>query len=623
MFAPGTTVFSVPPNVPIPTSPQMAMNLAEQIFRSNGTLASAKKRAIGMFLTELVYNNEELKPGEKKRWRKFYDDFGIHYHLNQSLLDIETYGNHVGSLIIPFDRTLQCTRPGCGKAWPFSVVADEHKHLFKFDFVQTNTKLGWEFRATCPHCKFTGPFLPIDTVSDDDTRVKIRHYPVSREIELVHDLTSGDTQYYWRIPSDVSRPILSKNPFHLERTPIGLLTAVSKNYNYRFRPGAVCHLKAPTLSGIRNGGWGIPDVLYHLERLVCIQMLRRAATVGASEYVYPFRVISLDANTTSGANQVQPSSPGMPPLDRASAQNAISALIHARQNDPGGIASCPFPVRYQFFGADLAAIAPIDLMEFQENALLNDLGYSVQLWKGDLNVQVTPTAGRIFETAHTHLPFFANWWLRWFTQKLSGIRGWTDPNPALAKMRIFDDPSLAGVMLEMFSQNKLPGEAIWDMIGRPGRFKSDQQAVGDEAIAIGRISQEVQDAAEKAGLTQQLSKPGGLLGPPPGQPGQPGQPQPGGPAISGPNGQAMPASGNSQLSLGDVDAEAQQIAQQLATAPGPVRSQQLRQLRQQNPPLHRLVRQYVEEIRAGIRAEGGTPALVAAEQQSGQQGAPQ
>lgn len=604
--------FNPLPGVPVTPEVRTSFNWAERIYYANGTLASATAKAIALHMTPPEVSGEDMEESERVKWSDYLHEVKFMEILREVLLDRRVTGNSVSTMTVGFDRMLVCR---CGVSLPFDEMNNPN---YRFKFTPTSSsETGWQFSMFCPRCKKINAVKPLDTMSTDVTRIRIHRYALPREIELVHDLVSGDTQYWWRIPPDITRPILAGSIYHLQRCPPRLLTAICRNQYYRFNDDAVIHLKEPTLAGVRNGGWGLPPYLPHAERITTVQVLRRAVDVAAREYVLPFRVISLDPRAirpgASGQTLAGDPSHGMSGVDIS---RQLQRMVRRRQVDPSTIQISPFPIRYQLLGADISQVVPLEILQATEDGLLNDYGYPIELWKGSLTIQQAPMAGRLFQATFSDIPADMHRFASWFTKRSAQIMRWQEPTVKFQPSRIFDDPRIVDTKLSLYMAGKLPGAAIWPTFNRD--WKADQKLLADEAMEQAKIQGKMQQDANEQGIALQLSQaaqpdPNAQGGQGGGQPQQGGQ----GGGQGGPGQPPVPANyapAGAPISMNDVVAQAQELAQELLGEPnGAARRQKLQQMKAQNPDLHRLVRQYMDEQRQQVNQQGAA----AARQQSG------
>lgn len=61
----------------------------------------------------------------------------------------------------------------------------------------------------------------------------------------------------------------------VNETPRDMLEALSKDQDFRFDEGELFHFKAPTVCGLNNKGWGIPETLLNYRNIHQLAVYRK------------------------------------------------------------------------------------------------------------------------------------------------------------------------------------------------------------------------------------------------------------------------------------------------------------------------------------------------------------
>lgn len=595
----------------MPTTMKSALWWSEYIWLINGTFRMAMKRVLSYFLTDIEISGE-AGDSEKKNYKdKLNDDLGIMSFLSLVLEDRLAYGNSFISVLLPFRRYLIC--PKTGNMYPLSVVYN--KPQFGFEFTGD-----FEFVATCPETGWRGPWIVEDKPREEAEQVILKRWNV-HEIEILHDMFTDQVAYLWRIPETYKRTIRDGNLFHLERIPLQVLKAIKEDKLFRFNDGVVFHLKAPTLAGVRNLGWGLPASLNNFRQIWYLQVLRRYNEAIALDYVIPFRLLTPEPRNGSSGAGVSMNDP-MASFHGGDLNSMFRQMLTKRRKDPASFHFLPFPVKYQMLGADAKQLAPTELIEQGYDTLLNESGVPVEFYKGSLTVQAAPVALRLFESTHRQLVSETNACLQWLVDTLAKIMSWEPVKCSLARVTLADDLDKQMAAMQLMMGQQLSGTSGLKAIGY--NWEDEQKLIGEEAIKQQQIQARVQEEAEQAGFAAEIARGNNPANPAMQQQGQPaagGDPNAqGGPAMAQQGG--MPVTDyiqsmgpNANVTPADLQQAAEMLATELLGLPESVKDSQLRELKKSNETLHSLVRTKMDQMRQQFKTQGGAMLM---QQQQGQ-----
>ncbi len=606
----------------MPQSMRNALQWSEYIYMSHGTYRMAMERIVSYFLTDIEFGGGDASDEEKDKWMDFMQHtlniFGV---LQDGLRDRMCYGNGFFSVLVPFKRFLACPKGCC--IYPLKVV---HNNA-TFNFAWQDFK----FVATCPKCKVRGPWRVDDKSDDEERKIRVKRWN-PHEIEILNDYYTDEVAYLWRIPEDYKQQVRAGRLFHLERASLPLINAIKHNQMFRFNPDVIFHMKEPTLSGIRNRGWGIPRILSNFRQIYYVQVLRRYNEAIALDYVIPFRLITptpRPGGGGGGGGGAQMSDPMMS-FNMGDFNSQVRRMLGKRRRDPASWNVLPFPVQYQALGGDASKLAPVDLINQGTEDLLNAAGSPVELYKGTLQLQTAPVALRLFESTWHHLVHDANGLLRWLVRQISQIMSWEVVETKLKRVTIADDVQKQMAMLQLMMGQQLSGTTAFKAMGLD--WKGEQKQMGEEAQTQAEIQSRVQEEMEQAGFAQDMAKgnvvPGaggapqqtGPGGAPPGGGGGGGggsQAAPGAP-MAGPVSQWLAQMGpNTPVQPQEQVAAADSLAQQLLGLPESVKDSELRMLKQKNEVMHSIVKSRMDSLRNNAKNQGGAQVMA---QQFGQGG---
>lgn len=581
-----------------------ALQWSEFIMMSNATYRQAMERIVSYFNTDLEIGaaGEELSDDEKDKWKDLCDNqMHILSHIRDADMNKMTYGNDFLSIIVPFRRFLVC--PRCHSSW---LLREVYSHsIFNFRFSN------FEFYGTCPKCNTGSGWRGQWRVHDEpDTRpeaLKLRHWS-PHEIQILHDLTTDDCDYLWKIPEDYKQQIRRGALFHLERVDKQVLKAIKHNQLFQFAKGAIYHMKEPTLAGIRNRGWGISRIIANFRQIWYVQVLHRYNEAIALDYVIPFRLVTPAPRNGAAAGDGDI----LLNANMGSEMAQLRRMIRMRRRDPAMWHTLGFPVEYKVLGGDATQLAPSDLLTQGIDTMLNASGTPVELYRNTLQMQVAPVALRLFEATWHHLVHGNNMFLRWFVERISMLLSWEAVQIRHRRVTHADDMQKYMAILQMAMGGSVSMTTALRALGL--EFKDEMRNLLEEA----RYSQEqqsaVQEEMDQAAFGQQVAK-GQMPGAPAGAQGGgaageaagPVDPNTGQPAAGMGMGPVTGLVQNDALpqSLEDMESTAESLAQQLLGLPESQKRSELSALKKKNETLHRLVRGKMDEIRTQARSQGG------------------
>lgn len=602
----------------MPESIQTALRWTEYIMNANGPYRQAVDRVVSYFITDVeVYDIGENKTGreEKEKYQTFLSDtLSIKNVLHTVGLDYLTYGNAFTSLLVPFRRYLFCAR--CGFEMPLDRVVNSDACAFSWQ--------NFQFHATCPQCKYVGPWKHVDRRSGDTSHITVKRWS-PHEIDILWDPYTGECSYVWKIPEDYRTLIKQGHLHHLERASWEVIQAIKNGQNLMFDKGVIFHLKEDPLAGMRNRGWGISRVLSNFREAWYYQMLKRYNEAIVLDYVIPFRVIT----PMPRGGDAQSSDP-VHSINLSSFTARVNSMIRARRTDPARWNILPFPVQYQALGGDASQLAPRDLLDQGLETLLKCIGMPVELFNGTLTLQAAPAALRLFEANWSHLPHNMNLFLADLVASIARIMSWEPVGAKLQRVTHADDLNRQMAKLQLMQGQQISKSTGLSSVGLDYRDEIKQMLEEEKIYAEEqeRMQAEMQQAQQMKDMSQAPDMMAGVGNTGAGATGMP----PGGGAPPAPAG-GMPGqmpspvdqflsqrqnSPNVPRTPEELQQQAQLIANQLLSMPESVKDSELIKLKRADATMHALVTSIIDDIRQQARSQGG--AMVMAQQFG--QGAP-
>ena len=584
----------------MPTNSAAALRYCEFIMSQNPTLRQAIHRIVSYFCTDIDITDKEASREEKLKFREFLrHDVRIMAEINKILLDRMTYGNAFISVLMPFRRYLSC--PGCAKAGralvlPLAQVYNNKQFNFRWQ--------KFEFHATCPKCKYSGPWSHRDRPSMQDADVRIKRWN-PHEIEIVYDALRDDCSFIWKIPESYRKDIRQGSLYHLERANWEVIKAVKENQHLRFDDGVVFHMKEAPLAGQYTQGWGLSRVLVNFRQAWYVQILRRYNEAIAADFVMPFRLLA--PGVKSGSTTGDP----LMTTDLSDVSRQLLDIVAEHRRDPATYHTCPFPVEYQVLGGEARQLSPRELLQEGTDELLNGTGVPADMYRGTMSLQTAFTAMRLFESQHAPLIQEVNDLLQFIVKNVARALNWEPIACRLLPPTLADDVNQQMAKLQLMLSRQISQTTGLQPLNID--FEEESRRMLEEERLTAELQADMQKEMEGQQMQQMLVPPASQMalqgmqqGAQPG--GQPGAPQPQG--ASQAFAASTPLSPNRPISLSELNSRAETIANQLMMAPPAQKDSMLAQLKNDAPALHSHVK--------ALMAQKREQAQQAAAQQPGQ-----
>lgn len=590
----------------MPTTIAAALSWSEFLLEANGTYREALRRIVSYFITDVeIIDDGEKKVGkaERDKYLTFLNDvLGIKNVLHEVAMDYLCYGNSFTSVMMPFRRYLACKK--CGLELPLRKVFNTPQ--FKFAWQD------YDFRASCPHCNYTGQWRHIDRRSGESGDVTVKRWS-PHEIDLLWDPLTEDVAHIWKIPDDYRTQLQKGHLHHIERVSWEVLQAVKTNQNLMFDKDVVYHMKEGTLAGIKNRGWGLSRVLTNFRQAWYVQILQRYNEAIALDYVIPFRVLTPEARPGGGPESSDP----VHAINLGGFVGRVQSMIAQRAKDPARWNVLPFSLDYKALGGDATQLAPKELIDQGIDQLLTSIGMPVDFFKGTLSAQSSPTTLRLMEANWSHLVHKLNVFINKLVKRVSTLLGWDPVNARLVRVTVADDLNRQMAKLQLMMGNQISKTTGLNSVGldydgevrrmlEEARIEADEQQRAQKELEQSAQMQEYINAIAPDITTQAMASlqggaQGGGAGAPAGAP--PGAPGQGSSAVDQFISQRQ-NNPNVPITPDELQAQAQTIAQDLMAKDPAARRTELAKLRKSDTTMHQLVTSLMDQMRDQAASQG-------------------
>lgn len=570
--------FLLPSSTAIPTELQSALDFCLFLYYLNPLYRRASTRVISHFVTDIDFVGKDGDQDERDEFKKFLiDDLDIFGALLEVGQEWACYGNAFLRLHLPFDRVLVDHRNGKYKEYSLPMFGGDVKYDYKamkYDVPDPTTFDRPKEKRSRVKLDF------IDRPSRDKSRIKLRKID-PRQVVLQHSFMSGKQQMIYRFEPEWVTMIKNSIMYQVNETPMSMLKAIALEQDFLFNEGQVFHFKSPTISGVSNYGWGLPETIANFRHIHQLQVLRKIDEAVGLDYMMPFRMFHPVASGQAG----DPMNYML--LNRWGSE--IREVIKQRRLDPFAIHALPFPVSYQEFGAQGKSLAPKELVEYHNNVLLDAMGYPAELFKGSLQVQQIPTAVRLFENSFHFVHQGFDRIVKWVSGRICDYVGQQRLETSLQLPRLADDLERQRVYMQLAAGAEIPRSVAYGPFGIKDPVEAAKQRA-QEDIEIQKEQMKLQADFERQ---QQMGSMDSILAQ---------QAQQGGAVGSSPAG--MSTSSGSDMNPLDIQNKAAEMAQQWLQLPVGERQKQMAAVRTSNPNLHAMAKQKMEEMRSQAESQG-------------------
>ena len=557
----------------------------------NPLYTNAATRTVSHFITDIVFkkNGDHQERQELKDYLK--DQLGLMEAMRQAGLEVSIFGNSFAWLYYPFDRYLVDRRNGRYREIAVNNVSGQATYNAE-KLTYTIPDPSPEYENLPPQSRPKIELEFIDKRSTDRNRIRIRFIDPLR-INLQMNFISGTVDYIYRFEEKFIADIKSGDKLHqVNETPMEMLIAIKDGMDFKFNRGNIFHFKNPTISGVSNNGWGIPEIITHYSDFHQIQVMRCINEAIGRDFILPIRILSPSQSISGGGGDIMGSA------NMALWKNSIGNVIAKKRKNPDSIFSLPFPVSYQEVGGNGKALAPVELLEFYNKEALSNMGIAMDLMNGSLTVQQTPTALRMFESYYVWIPNMLNKFAKWVSGNVQEYLKQEVFEVELLRPSMADDLEQKHVYLQMVAAGDISRETGYKAFNINDPVGEKERRLKEDA-AIEKMTQQQGEELERElsmGSGDQVVEAISQSQQPP--------PQDGAAAAGG---GAPPAGGGGAgggVTPLDLQEQAQQEAAQLLQMPLGDRKKRMQQIEATNPTLYALVKDFMEKERSRAASEG-------------------
>jgi hypothetical protein len=306
------------------------------------------------------------------------------------------------------------------------------------------------------------------------------------------------------------------------------------------------------------------------------------------DYIIPLRIISPAQGSYQEGNSIYNN------MMREWRSQMQDAVVRHRQ-DGTDWNFFPFPVTYQAVGGEGRALAPVDLIENEEDRLLNGRGIPPELYRSTMTLQAAPIALRVFERTWSSLVRGFSLLAQNTTESIAKYMASGDFECEIESVKIIDDIENKAWRLQAMSAGQLSKETAMGPMGIHD-VAAEFKKILDEQRKEQEASQEAQQEMQMAqmGLGNAEQQGGGEGG------------------------------GDGEVTPENVNQQGDQMARELLGMDEGTRRRELLAISRSNETLHAVILKKMDVLRNQARSVGMQQALPQVlNPEQAQQGAPQ
>ena len=573
------------------------LDYAADLWLHEGLYTQTIRKSVRYFMTEL-----EVQAEDSKTERAYLDFFSDNYDiLDEGAMCGDEYmgfGNSFTSAYVPLIRKLTC--PRCSTDFPYENATN----LIKLEIPAL------QFKGTCPFCKSAATFKHTDLrksqtdiapsiIRWDPDIIDISYNEITRGKIISMNPSKGDCPFV--------QGIMKGDPTYIKDTPWEVIRAVVNKQSMKFHPENIHHMyhEPPAFISKYLKGWGMPPFMSDFGTVILILMLDKYNEAILSDYLVPMRVIS--PSRQSGAGGSMHMAPDlMSQVDFGEIKTKIDAMIREHRKNPTNIFSSPMALQYQIMGGEAKQLVPIEMMDHYETRLLHNMGYPLEFIQKTMTNSAAPIIGfKMFEKTWQHFSNALNHWFTWFGGVAGKVRKWDDVFIRTVPVSIYEDPEIKRIKMDLAGAGKLSMTTFFKTINldyaRELKRKVQEQELENDYL------EQMQGLMEKKQINMEAlqSIPAGAQLLMQEQQAQAG----GGPPSADGGAMPPPMSGSGggdagNASLQELEAQAEQMAQQLFGMEATMRRSELINLSKNNEALHALVTKKLDQLEQTAETQG-------------------
>jgi hypothetical protein len=530
----------------VPRKLKSLFQYCEYLYYNSPQIFAALNKFAIYPVTELTYDTEN--GSLKKKYKNLLErTIKLRNTMIRTGIDRHVYGNSFVSIYFPFKRFLKCAK--CGHT--------KNIRFMSYRFKMRKNAISWSFK--CDKCGHSGPGEVVDKRLRMAKGINIIRWD-PKSIEIDYNEITGESVYYYQIPSTIREQIRRGNHHILNTMPLAFIETVARDDLFKFAPGKIYHMKADAPSGIDNR-WGFPGLVSTLKQFFHVAVLKKANEAIALEHIVPFRVLHPAQLTANSDPTVT--------ISLSNWVNETKLNLKAWRRDPLHLMFSPVPLSTTQLGGQGRALMVTGEITEAENNIIASMGIPREFIYGGLSAAGGGVTLRMLENQLLNYTTDLIDQAQWISDQCATYMGWQKITLGLEPFKLIDDVQQKMMLLNanqatggvLFSNTALASIMGYDL--EEQRDLRLQETLDEQRFQMD-LDQKVQ--AMRSNLAEQARAQAQYQGPQP-------------------------------YNQQEVLAQAQQLASQLAGMDETTKRSQLRALQNEDAVMYAVVTMVLDQMR--------------------------
>ena len=383
------------------------------------------------------------KEALKDKYEDIFESIRLIEKLSDGGFDYHAFGNSFTSIYFPIDRYIEC--PSCKASYESRKALDRKFATWK----------KYEFVGECPSCSHSGVFKRTDIKSKDVSRINIVKWKPDN-ISINNNPLTGATDYYYKVPADVRRKIMTGDPHFICSVPWEMIEAVKLQRDFKFSDGVIHHMKSLSMGDFIDG-FGVPPLLSHYSTVFYMECLKKANESIALEHMNPLRMLF--------PQQGSPSGDPLAMMSMGNFTGQVKKNLQKFKQDPNHILISPVPIGVGNLGGQGKSLLVTQELQFAEEQLMIALGVSRELLSGTTNWTSSAVGLRLLENNMNHYVRKLRRFLKWIVKQITAYLGLEEVEVDFVPFELTDNEALKNTMLQLQQQGLVSEETLLEASG--------------------------------------------------------------------------------------------------------------------------------------------------------------
>jgi hypothetical protein len=420
----------------LPTSVSQMLRWCRYYFLVNPLINAVTYKMAEYPITPIIFDEEDIKIRE--RWEDIADNqLKIRTFQIEVGLDYFAYGNAFVTIHFPFKKYLCC--PVCKNELEIQKAAYKFRNL--------------KYYLACEKCQTTSEASVKDVNIKDLKGIRlVRWNP--EYIKIEHNEITGESDYFFEIPTPVKNDITMGKKHVVERIPDVFIEALRKQRTLCFTPDNMFHLKRPTIAQ-KDMGWGMPLILPVLKDTYYLQILRKAQEAIAQQHIVPLRILFPQAGSAS-ADPYSTTDLGM-------WRKRTEAEIQQWRSDPNYIPILPLPIGNETIGGEGKALMLHQEMRAWSEQIVAGMHVPIEFVFGGMQYSGSNVSMRMLE--NQFLGFRVNQLIMvrdFICGRVADYMGWVRPRMHQKRFKMADDLQRSALIFQLNQAMKVSDTTLLD-----------------------------------------------------------------------------------------------------------------------------------------------------------------